>query len=137
MPQYRAVRTFRNTSVGPPPTHIVRTGVVLTMSDKDAATLNRQVKMLEPYGGPREAPDNRSLPGAPRTKIGSEDEGPPSNPDGDARFDVDAQDNPEGNEPPPPEETKPSVSVKGARQVGGRDKRSSAPRVGRPLPRKT
>lgn len=144
MPQYRAVKTF-GTPRGKFGTVI--TGTVLTMTEKDANELNRHHPKERPVvvlhrgaSEPREAPDNKSLPGAPKTKeeLGLEEQADGANGAGEGLH--------EGIDPPSPSKDDaagkaagtggPSVHVEGGQLGGGKGRRSSVLRVGRPLPRR-
>ena len=137
MPQYRALKTFGHdrTKEG-----TVITGTILTLTKVRADELNRQNPrnpVLEPYLGPsepREAPDNRSLPGAPKTK---DEQADGANGAGEGLH--------EGIDPPSTKEDEgkaqaqtdgPSVRIEGARPGDGRGRRSSVLRAGRPSPKR-
>lgn len=149
MPQYRAAKTFKNKEFGPSPDFIVRTGMVLTMTDKDAKTLNRgkSSPLVVPYTGPTR---NHDLGNAPNNKDGEGDElrkdGPtleeyvkagysaenypptgyaevPSPGLDEYRRKGDEGKGDEGKDPP---SSDVSVKVEGARREGGAVRRSSA-----------
>lgn len=142
MPQYRALKTF-GTIKGKHGT--VRTGSVLTLSEKDAAELNRphpkNRPAVVPYGGPkdpggpREPPDDRSLPGAPKTKIdpGGDDIDPNAGLTETEKEAAVNKEKDEGNEQAP--SNGPSLRV--AQRGGGSGRRSSVLPVGHRSPRKT
>lgn len=142
MPQYRALKTF-GTPKGKHGTVI--TGTVLTMTQKDADELNRHhpkdrpvVELHRGVSEPRESPKDKSLPGAPEKKDavppGLEEQADGANGAGDGLH--------EGIDPPKDEAGKaagtggPSVRVEGGQLGGGRGRRSSVLRVGRPLPKR-
>src|SRR5262245_49038804 len=101
MPQYRVIRSF-----GIPGRGLlghVRGGEVVTLSDVQAAALNRphgrRAPILEPYKGPQapvlEAPQNAAIPEAPKRKRGRPRKARP------------------GNEPPPAQDPAAASPVAG------------------------
>lgn len=145
MPQYRALKTFGH---GKTKFGLVRTGMVLTMSEKDAQEINRPHRKDQPAlvafggpsdpGGPREPPDDRSLPGAPHTKIGGEDRTPDPEFDDPIFTDEEKEaaankEKDEGNEQAPSGGPSLRVGPRG----GGSTRRSSVLPVGRRSPKQT